>query len=166
MRNRCEQGLHSSCTAVGHRGVTGGHRGSPGGHRRRSSVGVPMCSYGQGSIRAASGTTLGVLGTSKMKENKRFYGFTDYRGKPASRGRVRRGTANQVTAGTVPHMLSRVCRKPLILKLCIQATLDFWTFEPPLQRPGPRGKHTHWGRAHTRTQRASTRKVSAQCAHG
>ena len=58
-----------------------------------------MCSYGQGSIRAASGTTLGVLGTSKMKENKRFYGFTDYRGKPARRGRVGHAPANQVTAG-------------------------------------------------------------------
>ena len=36
-----------------------------GGPRRRSSVDVPMCSYGQGSIRAASGTILGVLGTQK-----------------------------------------------------------------------------------------------------
>ena len=47
-----------------------------------------MCSHGQGLVRAASGTTLGVLGTSKMKENERFYGFTDFRGKPAKRGGV------------------------------------------------------------------------------
>ena len=102
MGNRCEQGLHSSYTAVGHRGSPRGSpgvTGAPGGHRRRSSVDVPMCSYGQGLIRAASGTTLGVLGTSKMKENKRFYGFTDFRGKPEKRGRGRRATANQVTAG-------------------------------------------------------------------
>ena len=33
---------------------------------------VPRCSYGQGSIGAASGTILGVLGTPKMKENERF----------------------------------------------------------------------------------------------
>ena len=77
-------------------GVT---RGSPGGPRRRSSVEVPMGSHGQGSIRAASRTTLGVLGTSKMKENERFYGFTDYRGPAAQRGRDSRGSANQVTAG-------------------------------------------------------------------
>ena len=67
--------------------------GSPGGPRRRSSVDVPKCSHGQGSIGAASGTTLGVLETSKMKENERFYGFTDFRGKPAGRGRGRRGPA-------------------------------------------------------------------------
>ena len=48
---------------------------------------VPKCSYGQGSVRAASGTILGVLRTSKMKENERFYGFTEFRGKPAGRGR-------------------------------------------------------------------------------
>ena len=42
----------------------------------------------QGSVRAASGTTLGVLGSSKMKENERFYGFTEFRGKAAGRGRV------------------------------------------------------------------------------
>ena len=58
-----------------------------------------MCSYGWGSIRACSGTTLGVLGTSKMKENERFYGFTDFRGKPEERGRCSRASANQVTAG-------------------------------------------------------------------
>ena len=75
--------------------------GSPGGLRRRSSYDVPIqayiCSYGQGSVRAASGTTLGVLGTSKMKENKRFYGFTDFRGKPAGRGRNSHATLNQAS---------------------------------------------------------------------
>ena len=60
-----------------------------------------MCSYGQGSVRAASGTTLGVLETSKMKENERFYVFTDYRGPAAQRGRERHRSANQVTAGFV-----------------------------------------------------------------
>ena len=35
----------------------------------------------------------------KMKENKRFYGFTDFRGKPARRGRERHASENQVTAG-------------------------------------------------------------------
>ena len=82
-----------------HRGVTGGHRGSPGVPDERSSVDVPMCSYGQGLIRAASGTTLGVQGTSKMKENERFYGFTEFRGKPAGRGREGRGSLNQYIAG-------------------------------------------------------------------
>ena len=77
-------------------GVTMGSLGCP---RRRSSVEVPMGSHGQGSIRAASGTTLSVLGTSKMKENEHFYGFTDYRGMPAGRGRERRAPANQVCAG-------------------------------------------------------------------
>ena len=56
---------------------------------QRWSLLVPMCSYGQGSIREASGTTLGVLGTETLKGNKRFYGFTDFRGKPARRGRGR-----------------------------------------------------------------------------
>ena len=32
-------------------------------------------------------TTLGVSGTGKLKENNRFYGFTDFRGMPARRGR-------------------------------------------------------------------------------
>jgi hypothetical protein len=31
-------------------------------------------------------------------------------------------------------------QKALILKLRIKATLEFWTFEPPLRRPGLRGK--------------------------
>ena len=31
-------------------------------------------------------------------------------------------------------------QKALIVKLCIKATLEFWTFEPPLRRPGLRGK--------------------------
>ena len=40
---------------------------------------------------------MGMSGTGKMKENKRFYGFTDFRGKLAGRGRDSRATANQVT---------------------------------------------------------------------
>ena len=64
---------------------------------------VPMCFCGQGLIRAASGTTFGVPGSRNLKENKRFYGFTDFRGKPARRGRGRHGPANQVTTGTGPH---------------------------------------------------------------
>ena len=35
----------------------------------------------------------------KMKENKRFYGFTDFRGKPERRGRGSHRPTNQVTAG-------------------------------------------------------------------
>ena len=58
-----------------------------------------MGSHGQGSIRAASGTTLCVQWTSKMKENERFYGFTDLRGKAVGRGRDGHGSKNQVTAG-------------------------------------------------------------------
>ena len=73
--------------------------GLPGGPQRRSSVDVPMCSHGEGLIRAASGTTLGVLGTSKMNENEQFYGFTDFSGPAAQWGRVRHASANQVTAG-------------------------------------------------------------------
>ena len=34
-----------------------------------------------------------------MKENKRFYGFTEFRGKLAGRGREGRGPTNQITAG-------------------------------------------------------------------
>ena len=37
----------------------------------------------------------------KMKENKRFYGFTDFRGKPERRGKGSHRPANQVTAGQV-----------------------------------------------------------------
>ena len=36
-----------------------------------------------------------------MKENERFYGFTDFRGPAAQRGREGRGSANQVTAGAL-----------------------------------------------------------------
>ena len=101
-----EIGVNRVFTAVGHWVLTrgghqGGHQAVTGGPRRRSSVDVPMCSYGQGLIRAASGTTMGVLGTSKMKENERLYGCTDFRGKPEKRGRGGRATPNQVTAGTL-----------------------------------------------------------------
>ena len=41
----------------------------------------------------------GASGASKLKENERFYGFTDFRGKPEKRGRGSRAPANQVTAG-------------------------------------------------------------------
>ena len=99
MENMCEQVIHSRWEGRQGGSGVGVTMGSPWGPRRRSSVELPMGSYGQGSSRAASGTTLGVLGTSKMKENERFYGFTDFRGKPERRGRWSRGTANQVTAG-------------------------------------------------------------------
>ena len=89
MGNRREDGVHSRYTAVGDRppwGPAEGRHGVPDeGHRL---IDVPMGSHGQGSISTASGTTLGVQGTSKMKENERFYGFTDFRGKPAGRGVV------------------------------------------------------------------------------
>ena len=99
MKNRCEQVIHSRWEGRQGGSGVGVTMGSPGGPQRRSSVEVPMGSHGQGSIRAASRTTLGVLGTSKMKENERFYGFTDYRGPAAQRGRDRRAPTNQVTAG-------------------------------------------------------------------
>ena len=63
---------------------------------------VPMCSYGRGSIGAASRTTLGTPGTSIIKENEPFYGVTDFRGPAAHRGRDSRASMNQVTAGTTP----------------------------------------------------------------
>ena len=47
----------------------GGRQGVPDVPDDLSPFDVPMCSHGQGSIRAASGTTLGVPGASKMKEN-------------------------------------------------------------------------------------------------
>ena len=34
-----------------------------------------------------------------MKENERFYGFTDFRGPAAQRGRMSHASTNQVTAG-------------------------------------------------------------------
>ena len=85
-------------TAVGDWPAWESGGGPPGGPRRGSSYDVPMSCYGQGSVRAASGTTLGVLATSKMKENERFYGFTDFREPAAHRGRDSHATANQVTA--------------------------------------------------------------------
>ena len=103
MKNRCEQVIHSRWEGRQGGSGVGITRGSPGGPRRRSSVEVPMGSYGQGSIRAASRTTLGVLRTWKMKGNERFYGFTDYRGPAARRGRDRRASKNQVTAGSLSH---------------------------------------------------------------
>ena len=41
----------------------------------------------------------GAPWTWKMKGNDRFYGFTEFRGIPAERGRDRHGPQNQVTAG-------------------------------------------------------------------
>ena len=67
-----------------------------------------MRSYGQGSIRAASGTTLGVLGTSKMKENERFYGFTEFRGKAVGRGRDGHGSENQINAGLIDKQTASI----------------------------------------------------------
>ena len=55
-------------------------------------------------------------------------------------------------------------QKALILKLRIKATFEFWAFEPPLRRPGLRGKHIHWGRAHAHREHHT--QVSAHHAHG
>jgi hypothetical protein len=65
----------------------------------------------------------------------------------------------------IPTNLCLTCslkgqQKAVIAKLRIKATLDFWTFQPPLRRPGLRGKHIHWGRAHA--HRAHDVLVSAQ----
>ena len=90
---------HSSHVTNGQSVMRRRARGRETATPQRWNLLVPMCSYGQGSIREASGTTLGVSGTGNLKENKRFYGFTDFRGKPAGRGRGSRASANQVTAG-------------------------------------------------------------------
>jgi hypothetical protein len=57
----------------------------------RGSQNQHTAGYGQGSVRAASGTTLGVLGTSKMRASRRYdkmSDFTDFRGEagPGSGG--------------------------------------------------------------------------------
>ena len=55
---------------------------------------MPSCPEG---VWGTLGELWGALGTT----GGRFYGFTDFRGKPARRGRGRRGSANQVTAGVL-----------------------------------------------------------------
>ena len=69
-----------------------GHEMAPG---EGGSYWSPCVSVDRAYIRAASGTTFGVPGTYSLKENKRFYGFTDFRGKPDRRGRVGRGTGKR-----------------------------------------------------------------------
>ena len=94
MGNRCEQGLHSRYTAVGDRpawGPAGGRQGVPDEGHRMISLCVPMDRAWSGLPQA---TTLGMLGTSKLKNNERFYGFTDFRGKTARRGRGTGKTRN------------------------------------------------------------------------
>ena len=64
---------------------------------------------------------------------------------------------------TLPrHMLSQGSPKALILKLRIKATLEFWTFQPPLQCLGLRG-NTHTLGSCTRTQRASRISQHTAC---
>ena len=59
-----------------------------------------LCTWlDQGSLRDHFGRAGETTETSKMKENERFYGFTDFRGKPARRGGERHAPASQVTAG-------------------------------------------------------------------
>jgi len=52
-----------------------------------------------------------------------------------------------------PHILSQGSPKALILKLRIKATLEFWTFQPPLRRPGLQATHIRWGRAERERER-------------
>ena len=49
------------------------------------------------------GAALGSSRRPNPAEMRVFYGFTDFRGVPAKRGRVRRASANQVTAGELLH---------------------------------------------------------------
>ena len=60
------------------------------------------------------------------------------------------------------HMLSQGSANSRDAKLRIKATLEFWTFQPPLRRPGLRGKHRHWGSC-TRTQRGSLISQHTAC---
>jgi hypothetical protein len=75
----------------------------------------------------------------------------------------------KIPSKLVPHigipMLSQGSANSRDAKLRIKATLEFWTFQPPLQRPGLRGKHRHWGHwgSCTRTQRASLISQHTAC---
>ena len=51
----------------------------------------------QGSLR----NHFGDVRDRNLKENKRFYGFTDFRGKPAGRGRGSRGSKVKLPPGAV-----------------------------------------------------------------
>ena len=61
---------------------------------------------------SASGMKIGAF-------YKRFYGFTDLRGKPAGRGRDGRGSPNQVTAGYhyLPSKSNILCNHKLAERL-------------------------------------------------
>ena len=71
-----------------------GGGGEPRGHTRRCPAKVepigpyvfPRAGLDQGCLRNHSGAAR----DPKIDENRRFYGFTDFRGKPAGRGRGRR----------------------------------------------------------------------------
>ena len=65
---------HSSHVTNGQSVMQRRARGRETATMQRWNLLVPMCFYGQGSIREASGTALGVSGTGNLKENKRFYG--------------------------------------------------------------------------------------------
>ena len=61
----------------------------------KAKDGVPGVSFRSGLLRAAQGLPRASTG----EEKKRFYGFTDLRGRRRGRGGCSRGTANQVIAG-------------------------------------------------------------------
>ena len=60
----------------------------------------------QGSLRDHSG---GARNLNFEGTNERFHGFTEFRGKPAGRGRDGRASANQVTAGVSQEHVTVVC---------------------------------------------------------
>jgi hypothetical protein len=62
---------------------------------------VPM-RYGQGSIRGQPQEPLRGVWDRKREGKQAIYGFTDFRGKPARRGRGSHAPLNQVTAGKQP----------------------------------------------------------------
>ena len=89
-------GQASSATVAG----TGRRRGERDGGQQS----CPLCwPYECPQVSLSSGAAHSYFGaalSSKNKEKKRFYGFTDLRGKPAGRGRDGRASRNQLVAGS------------------------------------------------------------------
>ena len=56
-------------------------------------------------------------------------------------------------------MLSQGSPKALILKLRIKATLEFWTFQPPLRRPGLQA-NTYAGVVHRERENGMRKSAS------
>ena len=93
---------------LGDGGEPRGHETVPGEGGAYWSLCVPM---GGARSGLAGGVFWGLQDVKNEEENERFYGFTDFRGKPARRGRGSRATANQVTAGN----FQKLSRKKVLL---------------------------------------------------